>query len=176
MQKNSKQTIENDTNSLMEKYGHSQHRLNYESFNNIFYEKLFLATKSHVYKLNIDQINKLTENLLFRNSLLNREIETLYSRNEINLNTSIHNTESNHLFDKCLQYSLSHEFIMKILWHRIYDEPLVMKFISMRYSNYVSNVQPVATANPSPQNEIKNNAHQSNDDLYVDEVSYFPFY
>lgn len=48
--------------------------------------------------------------------------------------------DSNSLFDKCLEYSIDHEFVMKILWHRIYQEPIVMKFISMRHSNYANNL------------------------------------
>jgi hypothetical protein len=93
-------------------------------------------------------IGKLTENLLFRNSLLNQEIEIMFPKSDTtsqqppctSLADSKYDHESSVLFERCLEYALDHELMMKILWHRIYDEPLVMKFISMRHSNYANNV------------------------------------
>lgn len=98
-----------------------------------------MATKVNYYKLNLGQISTLTENLLFRNRLLNQEIERIFPKTEAAIIDSKFDLESNLLFDKCLEYSIDHEFIMKILWHRIYQEPIVMKFISMRHSNYANN-------------------------------------
>lgn len=89
--------------------------------------------------MNLGNISRLTENLLFRNSILNQEIERIFPKNEINIQDSKFDLESNLLFDKCLEYSIDHEFVMKILWHRVYQEPIVMKFISMRHSNYANN-------------------------------------
>lgn len=86
-------------------------------------------------------ISKLTDNLLLRNSLLNQEIEILYPPTEISLKGSKFDLESDQLLDKCIENLIvDHEFITKILWHRIYHEPLVMKFISMRHTNYANNI------------------------------------
>jgi hypothetical protein len=106
-------------------------------FNNL--DQLYLATKSNYYRLNSRLILKLTDNLLFRNSVLNQEIEILYPNYEL-IEGSKADMESNELLDKCLENSIDHEFILKILWHHIYVEPIIMKFISMRYSNFASNL------------------------------------
>lgn len=103
------------------------------------YDQIYLATKTNYYHLNGMTISKLTDNLLFRNTLLNHEIEILYPNRE-NLVESHMDQESNTLFDKCIENAIDHDFVLKILWQRIYIEPIAMKFISMRYSNYANNL------------------------------------
>ncbi|RNA00573.1 hypothetical protein BpHYR1_053079 [Brachionus plicatilis] len=101
-------------------------------------ENIFLATVTNYYMLDQDQINKLVDNLLFKNSIINQEIEVLF--NDVkNLNETLFMKESDELFDKCIKNSIiDHDLIVRILWHRIYQEPLVMKFISMRHSNFAN--------------------------------------
>jgi hypothetical protein len=106
-------------------------------FNNL--DQLYLATKTNYYKLNSRLILKLTDNLLFRNSVLNQEIEILYPNYELIEGSKV-DMDSNRLLDRCLENSVDNEFILKILWHHIYVEPIIMKFISMRYSNFASNL------------------------------------
>lgn len=128
---------------------------NLDAFN---YENIFLATKLNYYQFNSANIIRLTENLLYRNRLLNQEIDILYP-NQGNLNRAKHDNESNVLMDKCLENQIDHEFILKTLWQRIYNEPVVMKFISMRYSNYANNL--VASNGSSGENESGQQANSS---------------
>jgi hypothetical protein len=131
---------------------------------NLFaYDQIFLATKINYYKLNTELTAKLTENLLFKNKILNQEIEILYPNHET-LTEAKSYRESNLLFDKCLENSITFEFIMKILWHRIYLEPIVMKFISMRYSNYANNLY---LSGGKPPQVANNN--------WLDQISFFHF-
>jgi hypothetical protein len=104
------------------------------------FEQIFLATKSNFYQLNFALISKLTEDLLFRNLILQQELELLFANPKETLIDTRFDKQSNMLLEKCLENSIDHEFVLKILWHRIYQEPFVMKFISMRYSNYSSNL------------------------------------
>jgi hypothetical protein len=99
------------------------------------YNKIYLATKANYYKLNMANISKLTDNLLFKSSFLKEEIEILYP-NKADFSQSKLDKDSNLLFDRCIESSLDHEIIVKILWNRIYVEQLAMKFISLRYSSY----------------------------------------
>lgn len=143
--------------------------MEYQSLKLFNYDNIYLATKSNYYKLNSSLVSKLTENLLLRNSLLNQEIETIFPKSEINIVDSKFDQESNSLFDKCLEYSIDHEFIMKVLWHRIYDEPIVMKFISMRHSNYANNLffNQHNSENRTDKNRIINNGFLLNDNIPV---------
>jgi len=126
-------------------------------------DQMFLATKLNYYKLNTDLTSKLTKNLLYKNKILNQEIEILYPNHE-KLNESKYYLASDILLDKCLENSINFEFVMKILWHRIYLEPIVMKFISMRYSNYANN----SYFNVGKMNQLTNNS-------WLDQLSSFPF-
>ncbi len=102
-------------------------------------QQIFLATKTCSYMLNLGQISKLSENLLFKNNVLNQELEILFPQFCQDLSKILdtrNDRESNDLFDKCLEHLIDSDFIMKCLWHRIYDEQIVMRFISMRHSNY----------------------------------------
>ena len=128
------------------------------------YDQIFLATKLNQYRLNTELTAKLTENLLFKNKILNQEIEILYPSHET-LTHSKNYTDSDALLDKCLENSITFEFIMKIMWHRIYLEPIVMKFISMRYSNYANNVY-LSGGRVLPQVAGSN---------WLDQIPFFPF-
>lgn len=104
------------------------------------YKTLFLATKLAYFKLNEPSINRLINSLLTMNAILNHEIDMLFSNNtSTNQNTSNIN-KSDDLLETCIENSIDYDFIMAILWNRIHYEPLVMKFISLRYSNYATNV------------------------------------
>lgn len=103
------------------------------------YDNIYLATKTNWYRLNLNQIEKLTENLLFKNTILNQELEILYPAAEGKpevLTSSKSHVDSNYLFEKCLENWIDQDFVMKIMWHRVYEEPIVMRFISLRQSNY----------------------------------------
>ena len=52
------------------------------SFDLMNYDQIYLATKSNYYQFNSLTISKLTSDLLFRNALLNHEIELLYPNRE----------------------------------------------------------------------------------------------
>jgi hypothetical protein len=128
---------------------------------------IYLATKSYPYRLNLYEIERLTDRLLFKNAILNQELEILYPKlvslidAEIQVKDSTKlstlDSKSSLLFDECLEknadetvsnleqpshvsinqvQSIDQDFVMRILWHRVYTEPLVMKFISLRQSNY----------------------------------------
>lgn len=98
-----------------------------------------MATCNNYYLLVKEEIDKLTENLLYKNAVINQEIEVLFHEVK-NLNESDYMKDSEDLFEHCVKNSIiDHDFILRILWHRIYDEPLVMKFISMRHSNFANN-------------------------------------
>ena len=152
-------------------------QLEYQSLSLLNFTNIYLATKMNFYKLNLSQISKLTENLLFRNSVLNQEIEKLYPKHGENGSTehiladSKPDQESSVLFDRCLEYSIDHEFVMKILWHRIYQEPLVMKFISMRHSNYATNLLLDHTTTTS--NRQRNEHHSNGATATATSNSYF---
>lgn len=109
------------------------------TLNDFCNENIFLATANSYYQLDEQEINKLCLNLLYRSPLINQEIEVLFHQVK-NLNETVHYKESDELFDSCVKNSIiDHDFIIRILWHRIYDEQLVMKFISMRHSNFANN-------------------------------------
>ncbi len=131
-----------------------QHHLS-SAFEFTSFDQLYLATKSNHYKLNARLILKLTDNLLFRNKVLNQEIEILYPNYELILGSK-HDSESDLLLDKCLENSIDHEFVLKVLWQHIYIEPIVMKFISMRYSNYATNLFAFGQFSVSEPNRPKN--------------------
>jgi hypothetical protein len=165
---------------------------------------IYLATKQSHYRLNVPDIDKLTENLLFKNRILNQELEILFPSS---VNT-YYEAMSSALFDECLEksenneaaaasgagekrqdsdhrssfdsvYSVStsttsrggvsmneqpvgnhaaslphidQELVMRILWHRVYsagggaEAQLVMRFISIRQSNYMSQNQNMSKA------------------------------
>jgi len=126
-----------------------------------------LATKLNYYQLNSSTISKLTNNLLFRNVLLNHEIEILYPNHENLIGTKF-DEESSLLFDKCIENSVDQEFVVKILWHRIYSEPIAMKFISMRYSNYANNLH-LTSIGP-------HSIFKTNNQTASDYISFFPFF
>ena len=110
------------------------------------YDKIYLATKTNYYKLNVPAITKLTENLLFqRSSILNEEIEILYPNKEEFMNSTVDN-ESSLLFDKCIECAIDCEIVVKILWQRIYSEQIAMKFISIRFANYKNQTNSLKTA------------------------------
>ena len=127
-------------------------------------DQMFLATKLNYYKLNSELTSKLTENLLYKNKILYQEIEILYPNHD-KLKETKYYYASDVLLDKCLENSINFDFVMKILWHRIYLEPIVMKFISMRYSNY---------ANNSYINISGKNSQMPNNNL-IDQLAPFPF-
>ena len=77
--------------------------------------------------------------------------------------------DSNVLFDKCIENSVDYDFIVKVLWQRIYIEPIAMKFISMRYSNYANNLYFSNNLNASISKT--NTGNQLTGDL----ISFFPF-
>ncbi|CAF1020320.1 unnamed protein product [Brachionus calyciflorus] len=78
-----------------------------------------------------------TQNLLEFDPI---EYEALAEFDYANLNESKYDQESDALFNQCVENEImDHDFITRILWHRIYDEPIVMKFISMRQSNFANN-------------------------------------
>lgn len=66
--------------------------------------------------------------------MLQFEINNLFPNRHSNLNTDV---EPDELLNQCLEYAIDYEFIMAILWDRIYTEPFVMKFISLRNSNHI---------------------------------------
>lgn len=109
------------------------------TLNDFCNENIFLATTNSYYLLDKQEIDKLCENLLYRNSLINQELEVLFHEVK-NLDETVYMKESDDLFNSCVKNSIiDHDFIIRILWHRIYDEPQVMKFISMRHSNFANN-------------------------------------
>ena len=130
------------------------------------FDKIYLATKLNYYQLNSSAISKLTNDLLFRNALLNYEIDILYPNRENLIGTKF-DEESSLLFDKCIENSVDQDYIVKILWHRIYSEPVAMKFISMRYSNYANNLHLAS---------IGNRSNQTNNQTASDYISFFPFF
>ena len=133
-------TLDNETMLLKDPYSVDPSRASSSMSASFFnFDQIFLATKTNFYQLNPASIAKLTENLLYRNKLLNHEIEMLFPT-QGTLNRAKHDHDSNVLLDKCLENGFDHEFVLKTLWHRVYNEPIVMKFISMRYSNYMNNL------------------------------------
>jgi hypothetical protein len=144
------------------------------AFSLINYDQIYLATKSNYYRLNSDNIDKLTENLLYRNSLLNQELEALYP-NQNDIARAKYDQESTRLFDKCIQNSIDSEFILKILWHRIYVDLIVMRFISMRYSNYSNNLSAIGSSNANKPNSNQPKLVNQNNELANDSIPFFPF-
>lgn len=138
------------------------------AFDFMNYDQIYLATKMSYYQLNGLTISRLTNNLLFRNALLNHEIELLYPNRESLVDSKM-DQDSNVLFDKCIENSVDYDFIVKVLWQRIYIEPIAMKFISMRYSNYANNLYFSNNLNASISKT--NTGNQLTGDL----ISFFPF-
>lgn len=104
------------------------------AYNITNYDKIYLATKSNYYRLNTQAISELTENILCKKaSIINEEIEILYSK-EADFHETKIDTESNFLFDKCIECSIDSEMIVKILWQRIYSEQIAMRFICLRFA------------------------------------------
>lgn len=66
--------------------------------------------------------------------MLQFEIDNLFPNKVSDANTE---AEPDEMLEQCLEYAIDYEFIMGILWNRIYTEPFVMKFISLRNSNHV---------------------------------------
>ena len=105
------------------------------SLNYLNYKTLFLATKLSYFVLNEKRINELINSLLTLNPLLNNEIQLLFD-NSVRLHKIVDYSEPDRLLEICLEHLVDYEFIINVLWNRIHHEPLVMKFISLRYSNY----------------------------------------
>lgn len=102
------------------------------------YDQIFLATRTNYYKFNTAMINELVENLMFKdNSILSDEINMLYP-NKLDFFHSDADSQSSLLFDRCIESTVDHDILVKILWQRIYCDKSAMKFISMRYASYRS--------------------------------------
>ena len=111
------------------------------------YDRIYLATKRNFYRLNLNQIGRLTDNLLTKNGILNQELEVLFpldiepllggESNSVVVRLNKSQAESNELFERCVELGLIEaELVVRIMWHRVYTEPLAMKFLSLRQSNY----------------------------------------
>lgn len=139
---------------------------NLATLNLISTGKIFLSTKSSKFKINSHQIEQLINLTLSKNIFLSKELDILFSLDTIQ---TFNNT--NYLLQDCLKYSIDYEFIMNLLWKRIYDEPIVMKFISLRNSNYIN------ILNSGNQNEIENYLISQQNPIYNDnqeKQTFFP--
>ena len=105
------------------------------SLNYLNYKTIFLATKLSYFCLNEQRINEIVNQLLTLNPLLNNEMLLLFD-NKIRLHSNSDQSDPDKLLETCLENSIDYDFIINVLWNRIHSEPLVMKFISLRYSNY----------------------------------------
>ena len=105
------------------------------SLNYLNYKTIFLATKLSYFCLNETKVNELVNRLLTLNPLLNNEIAILFD-NSIRLHSNMDRSEPDKLLEICLENSIDYDLIINVLWNRIHTEPIVMKFISLRYSNY----------------------------------------
>ena len=157
-----------DSDSISQHQDHFDIVNRYSSFNLMNYDQIYLATKSNYYQLNTNQISQLTKNLLFKNALLNQELEILYPEIYDHLNNSSYDKASNILMDNCIENEFDHDFIVKILWQRIYIEPIAMKFISMRYSNYANNLH-------ISKSEKSNRRYDLKRSISSDLIPYFPY-
>ena len=114
-----KRKVYQDTNHLQDFDVDMNNEFKIAAFDLMNYDQIYLATKMNYYQLNGLTISKLTKNLLFRNTLLNHEIEILYPNRETLLGSQF-DRNSDELFDKCIENSIDYDFIVKILWQRIY--------------------------------------------------------
>jgi hypothetical protein len=133
----SKSIVKNDPQSCIK---------NLATLNLLSTGKIFLSTKSSKFKINSHQIDQLINLTLSKNVFLSKELEILFSKDT----QTQFNNDKYYLLQDSLKYSIDYEFIMNLLWKTIYDEPIVMKFISLRNSNYIN------ILNSSSQKEIEN--------------------
>lgn len=107
--------------------------------NSFNFDKLYLATKTNFYQINSRSISGLTENLLFKNNQLSQELQDIYSKSEKELSRSKADIESNNLFQICIENSIDYQYILRILWNRIYTDTIAMRFISIKRYDYSDN-------------------------------------
>ena len=103
--------------------------------------------------------------------MLNQEIEILFSKRLVNI------IEQDELFETCLESLISHDFILSILWKRVYVDPIVMKFISLRYSNYATNTDNLENRRmDSLKEKIKKNSLNIDSNKVCEHNFYFACY
>jgi hypothetical protein len=143
----SKNSDRNPDRNLMTRSYNSTDNTAKESVSvNLFeFQDIFLATKQAYFKISDAKINKLIKSLLNLNGLLKQEIDLLFSQQPqfnrtLDFNGDGSMNSSDHLLESCVECSINFDFVMNILWQRIHAEPIVMKFISLRYANYTANM------------------------------------
>jgi hypothetical protein len=138
------------------------------SLNYLNYKTIFLATKLSYFRLNENNINELINSLLTINPILNNELQMLFDNN-IRFHSTDDNSEPDRILEICIENSIDYDFIINVLWNRIHNEPLVMKFISLRYSNYSTNIK-------NNLSQLNGQQQVENFDWQKDQTIYFPFF